>query len=52
MKKYLLTMSKDAINIDAEEEITAEKEPSYIECNEIAERHGCDFWSLSLSPNI
>ena len=47
MKKYYLYMSKDAINIDAEEEIIAEKEPGFWECHEIAEEHGCEFWSLT-----
>ena len=47
MKKYNLYMSKDAINIDAEHEIIAEKEPSYWECEEIAQAHNCEFWSLS-----
>lgn len=46
MKKYQLTMSKDAINIAAEEIICSDGKPSFWECEEIAEKNGCTFWTI------
>lgn len=44
--RWLLTMSIDAINIDAEEVIESETEPGFWECVEIARKHGCEWWAL------
>ena len=46
MKKWILTCSIDAIDIDYEEIITSDTEPDFWTCSEIAESHGCDFWTV------
>ena len=46
MKKWILTASVDAVNIDYETIIESETEPTFWECHEIAQDHGCDYWSL------
>ena len=46
MKKYRLECSVDAIGIDYEEIIVAEKEPDWWTCEEIAREHGCEWWSI------
>lgn len=46
MKKWLLTCSVDAVNIDHEEIIESETEPDFWTCHEIANAHGCEWWSL------
>ena len=46
MKKWLLVCSVDAINIDYEQIITSDTEPSFWDCYSIAENHNCDYWSL------
>lgn len=44
--KWLLTMSVDAIDIDAEEVIVSATEPKWWDCENIARSHGCEWWSL------
>ena len=44
MAKYRLTCSVDAVGIDYEEIIESDSEPSFWDCNEIAEQHGCPWW--------
>lgn len=46
MKKWLLTASVDGVNIDYEEIIESNDEPGFWTCYEIAEAHGCDFFSV------
>lgn len=43
---YLLTCSADGIGVDYEERLHAATAPSYWDCEEIAEAHGCAFWAL------
>ena len=44
--RYILTCSTDGIDIYYEEIIISDKEPGFWECYEIAENHGCEFWTL------
>lgn len=46
MKKWILTASKDAIEIDFECIIESDEEPGFWECTEIAQEHGCDWWTI------
>lgn len=46
MKKWLLTCSIDAVDIDYEEIITSDTEPDFWTCSDIAQEHGCDFWTV------
>jgi len=46
MKKWILTCSIDAVDIDYEEIITSDTEPDFWTCSEIAQAHGCDFWTV------
>lgn len=46
MKKWLLTCSIDAVDIDYETVIESEKEPDFWTCENIAREHGCDWWTL------
>ena len=46
MKKWILTCSIDAVDIDYEEIITSDTEPDFWTCNDIAQEHGCDFWTV------
>ena len=46
MKKWNLTCSIDASNIDYETIIESETEPDFWTCQTIAEDHGCSFWTL------
>lgn len=46
MKQWLLICSVDGVNIDHEEVITSETEPGFWECYEIAEAHGCEFFTV------
>ena len=48
MKRWLLTCSIDAADIDYEQIIESETEPGFWECKEIAEEHGCEWWSLEV----
>lgn len=45
--KWIIVCSVDAGKIDYEQEIESAKEPGFWECEEIAQSHGCEFWSLS-----
>lgn len=44
--KWLLTCSVDAVDVDYEQIIDSDEEPGYWECDEIAQAHGCDWWSV------
>ena len=46
MKKWLLIASTDGNMIDYEETIESENEPDFWTQYEIAEKHGCDFFSV------
>lgn len=46
MKKWELTASVDAVDIDYSEIIESEKEPDFWTCEEIANAHGCEWWSI------
>lgn len=45
--KWLLDMSVDAINLDYSEFLESDSEPDFWYCYEIAEKHGCSFWTIS-----
>ena len=45
MRTYILQASVDGINIDYEEAIQAAAEPDFWSLEEIAEAHGCAFWT-------
>lgn len=45
-KNYLLTCSKDGINIDFETTIKAIQEPDFWTCYDIAMSHGCEFFDV------
>ena len=47
MSKWILTCSIDAVDVDYDEIIESDEEPGFWDCQEIAEAHGCDFWSLN-----
>lgn len=44
--RWLLTCSVDAVDVDYEQIIDSDEEPGYWECDEIAQEHGCDWWSI------
>ena len=46
MKKWLLTCSVDAVDVDFETVLFSEEEPSFWTCNDIAQTNGCDFWTV------
>ena len=46
MKKWLLTCSIDAVDIDYEIEIESESEPDFWYCECIAKSHGCEWWAI------
>ena len=46
MKKWELTASIDAVDIDYSEIIESETEPDFWTCEEIANAHGCEWWSI------
>lgn len=46
MKKWLLTCSIDAIEIDFETVLFSGEEPGFWTCEEIAQANGCDFWTI------
>lgn len=50
MTKWLLEASKDEINIDYETVIKLDGDPSYMDCvemQELAEKHGCKYYTIS-----
>jgi len=47
MKKWILTASVDGIDIDHEEIIESETEPDFWQCYTIAEKHNCDFFTVT-----
>lgn len=48
MNKYILTMSRDAISIFKEITIEADQEPDFWSCYDLAQKNGCDYFSLDL----
>ena len=46
MKKWWLTCSVDAVDIDYETIIESEKEPDFWTCENIARENGCEWWSI------
>lgn len=46
MKKWLITCSVDAIDIDYETTIQSESEPDWWICESIACQHGCEWWIM------
>ena len=46
MKKWLLTCSIDAVDVDFETVLFSEEEPGFWTCEEIAQANGCDFWTV------
>lgn len=46
MEKWLLTASRDAIDIDFSIIIYSKSEPGYWRCYDIATRHGCYYFTL------
>ena len=46
MKKWLLTCSIDAIDINFETVLFSEEEPGFWTCEEIAQANRCDFWTV------
>ena len=46
MKKWLLTCSIDAVDINFETVLFSEEEPVFWTCEEIAQANGCDFWTV------
>ena len=46
MRKWILTCSIDAVDVDHEEIIESNEEPGFWECYAIAEAHGCAFFSV------
>lgn len=47
MKKWILTCSIDAVNIDYEELIESESEPDFWTCYNKAAAHGCDYFTIT-----
>lgn len=45
--KWLLTCSIDAINVDYMEVLESDLEPDFWTCDDIANDHGCEFWTVS-----
>lgn len=46
MKKWILTASRDGIDVDFEKIIESETEPGFWECYELADAAGCTLWSI------
>lgn len=47
MKKWILTASSDAVNIDFETVIKSRKEPDFWTCYDIATANGCEYFYLT-----
>ncbi len=45
-KKWLLTASKDGINVDFEAILECDTKPDFWACYEIADTAGCTLWSI------
>ena len=46
MRAFYLECSADAIDIDYSEVIYSEIEPDFWTCEDTAEAHGCEYWTL------
>lgn len=49
MNKYILTISRDAINIFKEITTEAEREPDFWHCYDLAQKNKCDYFYISES---
>ena len=47
MTKYILTISRDAINIYKEITIKADKEPDFWKCYNLAQKYNCDYFYIT-----
>lgn len=47
MNKYILTMSRDAINIYKEITIDADREPDFWHCYDLVQKYNCDYFYIS-----
>ena len=47
MKKYILTISRDEINIYKEITIKADKEPDFWKCYNLAQKYNCDYFYIT-----
>ena len=47
MKKYILTISRDAINIYKEITIKDDKEPDFWKCYNLAQKYNCDYFYIT-----
>lgn len=45
MKTYLFTASKDGTDVDFETVIRSDSEPSFWDCYELAQSHGCELFT-------
>ena len=46
-RQWLLTASVDGNLVDYEEIIESDTEPSFWQCYEIAQAHGCDYFTIT-----
>lgn len=46
MRAFRFTASTDGISVDYETVIFSKSEWGFWECNTLAERHGCELWSI------
>lgn len=46
MRQWRLLCSVDAVGIDYETTLEDENEPHWLTCQNIAEEHGCTWWTL------
>ena len=47
MNKYILTLSRDAINIFKEITLKADREPDFWHCYDLAQKYNCDYFYVS-----
>lgn len=47
MKKYILTLSKNAISIYKQITIESDREPDFWRCYNLAQRNNCDFFYIT-----
>lgn len=52
MKKWILTLSKDGIEITAEMEILSNTEPGFWDCQAVADDEDCEFWTLEEAGKV
>ena len=44
--QWLFTASVDAVGIDFETILESESEPDFWTCDNLANEHGCEWWSI------